>query len=134
MKNIRNALFIGLLVISSSVFAESLTLDNQTSYPKNQKSKMMVQWASTAQEVDSQNKALMYGSTLSQSSLQPVAKAGKVTLNAPSNAQYFRVLVWSKSETNPDLHTNWVNIVPNKTYNLKTDQLVPSVLMSGTGC
>jgi hypothetical protein len=121
------------LLLATTGFAENLVLENRTSYP-NQKSKIAIQWATSAKEVDEYNKAIMYGHKLNPATLQVLTQSGKITLNIPTNAEYFRVLAWSKDEENPDFHTNWVDVVPNKTYTLEKDQLVPSVLMSGSGC
>ncbi|MBS0627942.1 MAG: hypothetical protein JSS09_07005 [Verrucomicrobia bacterium] len=122
-------------MVATAGFSESFVFDNETSYPNNdQKSKIAVQWASSAKEVDEGNKALMYGYKLNPSTFQIITKQGKVTLNIPEEAQYFRVLAWSNNDENPDLITNWVDVEPNKTYTLTTDHLVPTVLMSGTGC
>lgn len=127
--------FISLLVVATPTFAENFVLENQTSYPaKNPKSKMMIQWATSAKEVDEGNNALIQGSKLNPDTLQVLKQSGKVNLSIPKKAEYFRVLVWSKDEAAPDLLTNWVDVVPNKTYTLKTDHLVPSVLILGTGC
>ncbi len=127
-------LFLSLLVATTG-FTENLVLENQTSYPvKNEKSKIAVQWASTEKEVEAGNHAIMYGLKLNPNTLQALTRTGKINLTIPNNAAYFRVLVWSKGEGEPDLHTNWVDIVPNKTYKIDTDHLVPSVLMSGSGC
>jgi hypothetical protein len=71
---------------------------------------------------------------LNPGTFQILTQSGKITLSIPNNAEYFRVLAWSKDEENPDFHTNWVDIVPNKTYTLEADKLVPSVFMSGSGC
>ena len=127
--------FLCLCFIAATGFAENLTLDNQSTYPmKHQNSKMAVQWASSAKEIEEGNQALMHGSKLNPSTLQAITKPGKIKLSIPKNAEYFRVLTWSKGDGDPDFNTNWVNIVPNKTYTLEEDHLVPSVLMSGSGC
>lgn len=126
-------LFFLALLITATGFAENLVLENQTSYPIKT-SRMVIQWASTAKEVEEGNTALMYGLKLNPASLQELTQAGKVSLSIPQKAEYFRVLVWSKGEGDPDLHTNWVEVVPTKTYTLKAEHLVPSVLMLGTGC
>lgn len=127
--------FLSLITIATTGFAENLTLENETSYPlKNQNSKIAVQWAKSAKEVQEENHALMYGSKLNADALQLLTQKGKINLSIPKKAEYFRVLVWSKGEGDPDLHTNWVDVVPNKTYTLKADQLVPTVLMLGSGC
>ncbi|HSW87123.1 MAG TPA: hypothetical protein VLG49_06460 [Rhabdochlamydiaceae bacterium] len=127
--------FLPLLVIATTGFAENLVLENQTAYPsKNPKSKIAIQWASTAKEVDESNKALMYGLKLNPRTLQVLTQTGTVNVRIPKNIGYFRVLAWSKGEGDPDLLTNWIEIVPNKTYTLESDHLVPSVLMLGTGC
>ncbi len=116
-------------------FAENLVLDNQTGYPaKNQESKMAIQWATSAKEMEEGNRALKHGFKLNADTMQILPRSGKIQVTIPKKAEYFRILVWSKGEGDPDLHTNWVDIVPNKTYTLKADQLVPSVLILGMGC
>ena len=125
-------LFISLF-LSSVGFTENFVFDNQTSYP-NQNSQLAIQWASSAKEVDEANKALMYGTKLDPKTFQVISEKGKIPVNMPEKAEFFRVLVWSNEDENPDLVTNWVDIVPNKTYTLTTDHLIPTVLMSGTGC
>lgn len=127
--------FCALLIIATTGFADNLVLENQTSYPiKNQKSKIAIQWASSAKEVEEGNNAVLNGTKINPSTLQVLSQVGKVNLSIPKKAEYFRVLVWLKGEGDPDFLTNWVDIVPNKTYTLKPDHLVPSVLMAGTGC
>ncbi len=121
------------ILLAATGFAENLVLENQTSYPAP-KSKIAVQWANSAKEVDECNKAIIYGLKLNPATFQALTQSGKINLDIPKNAAHFRVLVWSKGEESPDLHTNWVDVVPNKTYKLQTDHLVPSVLMSGSGC
>lgn len=124
-----------LLAATTAGFAENLVLENQTSYPmKSQKAKLAIQWASSAKEVQEGNEALIQDLKLNPSKLQVLSQPGKVTITIPKTAEYFRVVVWSKGEGNPDLLTNWVDIVPNKTYTLKEEHLVPSVLMIGMGC
>lgn len=136
MKTKRTLLFLLLgLLMAATGFAENLILENQTSYPvKNQKSKIAIQWASSAKEVQEHNNAMIDGSTMSPKTFQVLNQSGKVNLKIPKKAEYFRVLAWSNGEGNPDFLTNWVDIVPNKTYTLKADHLVPSILMQGTGC
>lgn len=124
-----------LLVVTTTAFAENIVLENQTNYPiENEKSKIAVQWATSAKEVEEANKAVTYGSKLNLDAVQVLPKPGKINLQIPDKAAYFRILVWSKGQKEPDLLTNWVEIVPDKTYTLKPDHLVPAVLMSGTGC
>lgn len=126
--------FLSLLVVTTTGFAENLVLENQTSYSKNQKSKIAIQWATTAKEVDDGNKAMINGSALNPDTIQILSQSKKIKLSIPKNAEYFRILAWSQGEGDPDFLTNWVDVVPNKTYTLQEDHLVPSVLMLGTGC
>lgn len=119
--------------LTTSLFAESIILDNQTAYPTKQ-SKMAVQWANSARDVDVNNKTLMYGGKLDPTTLQPVSQTGEVKLTIPIKAQQFRVLVWSKVSEEPDYSTNWIDITQGKTYTLETDYLIPVVLMPGSGC
>ena len=125
--------FFSLLVIAATGFAECITLDNQTSYPK-ETSKIAVQWATSVKDVQDANQAIMQGTKMKPGSLQIITQLGTVKLSVPNNAQHFRVLVWTKGNGEPDLLTNWVDITPNKSYILKDDQLIPSVLMPGSGC
>lgn len=123
------------LLIASTGFAANIVFDNKTTFPlKDQKSRIAVQWATTAKEMQKENKALIYGLKLNSDSLQIISQTGKIKLDIPKNASHFRILVWSKGEGAPDLLTNWVSVIPSKTYTLDKDQLVPAVLMSGVGC
>ncbi|MCC5016026.1 MULTISPECIES: hypothetical protein [unclassified Legionella] len=123
------------LIVASVGFATTIVFDNKTTFPlKDQKSRIAVQWATTAKEMQKENKALIYGLKLNSDSLQIISQTGKSELDLPKNASHFRILVWSKGVGEPDLLTNWVSVVPNKTYTLEKDQLVPAALMSGVGC
>lgn len=124
--------FLSLLAVTVNGFADTILLENQTTHP--QKSKMAIQWASSAKEAEESNQAIMFGKKLNPQKLQFIDQSGNVEVNIPEKAEYFRVLVWSSEEKEPDLLTNWVDVVPNKKYPLKQEHLVPSVLMSGTGC
>jgi hypothetical protein len=128
-----NKVVLFFLTLCATGFAENLVLENQTPYP-SKKTKIAVQWATNGREVDEGNHAIMQGTKLNQKTLQVLKQTGKVDLSIPKKAEYFRVLAWSKGEGEPDLVTNWVEIVPNKVYKLATDHLVPAVLMLGTGC
>lgn len=119
------------LMLTTTAFAEHITLDNQTSYP-NKESQMGIQWANTAKEVSDQSD--VYCPSLKLNSLKPLSRSGKTSLDSPVDAQYFRVVIWKKGETEPDLMTNWVDIQPEKTYTVNDDQLIPAVLMAGMGC
>lgn len=121
------------LLLTTSLFAKSISLDNQTPYPTKQ-SKMALQWANSAREVDESNKALMYGAKLNPDTLQTISQIGKIKLTLPPKAQQFRILVWTKSSGEPDYTTNWIDITLDKTYTLETDHLIPVVLMAGSGC
>lgn len=124
-----------LLGVAATGFADDIVLVNQTSYPnQKQNSKIAIQWAYTAQEVEAGNQAMIYGNKLDSSTLHVLTQSGKVKVNVPQKAEYFRVLAWSSGQGSPDLLTNWVQIVPNKSYTLKSDHLVPTVLMAGSGC
>lgn len=125
--------FFSMLTVAA--FADTLVLENFTSYPmEHPKSKLAVQWATSAREVDQANKAITYGSKLNPATLEMVTHSGKITLTIPPNAEHFRIVAWSTNTDDPDLLTNWVDVVPNKVYKVEKDHLVPTVLMSGTGC
>ena len=84
---------VGLfLLFNTTLFAESITLDNQTAYPTKQ-SKMAVQWANSAREVDEDNKALMYGEKLNPDTCKPSLKQGKS--NSPSLKKHSNSACWS---------------------------------------
>ena len=124
-----------LLLATSLCLAQNIVLDNRTAYPSpDPKSEMAIQWAGTAKEVEDDNIALMHGMKQNPDSLQPVQTRGKVPISSTLKAAYFRVLVWTKDSESPDLHTSWIQIAPDTTYILNTDDLVPSVLISGSGC
>ena len=128
-------LLLSFFAVTIEVFSEDLVLENQTSYPaKDKKAKIAIQWASSAKEVDEANYALTYGLQLKPESIQVLAQSGKVHVAIPDKAQYFRMLVWSTGTGDPDFLTNWVDIVPNKTFTLNKEHLVPAPLMLGTGC
>lgn len=124
---------IFFLLCLGTGFADSFILENITNHP-TKSSRMAIQWASSAREIEEGNQALRQGLKIASASLQAVSQIGAIRFTAPAKAEYFRVLVWSKGKGEPDLHTNWVQIVPDKTYTLDADHLVPSVLMSGMGC
>lgn len=121
------------LLFTIAGFANPFVLQNNTSHPAKG-SKIALQWASSAKEVEMGNQALRSGSPLDPATLHTLGQTGKMRLTSPTSAKYFRVLVWSHGKGEPDLHTNWVELVPGKTYRLEADHLVPSVLLSGMGC
>jgi hypothetical protein len=123
---------IALLFICSLGFSDNITLNNQTSIPqKNEPTKIAIQWATSARQVTDLNNQ---GTKLNTKTLQNISHTGQVNLKVPSNASYFRIFAWTKGTGEPNLLTNWVEVVPNKTYNLESSHLVPAVLMHGTGC
>ncbi|MBM3191798.1 MAG: hypothetical protein FJZ63_04010 [Chlamydiae bacterium] len=125
---------LGLLITATS-FADNFILENETPYPnKDLKSKMAVQWATSAAGMHKCDEPFIEGSRLDKSTWVMVKKQGQVNVALPKGAQYFRILVWSHDVLVPDLHTNWVQMVPDKVYTLKKDQLSPTVLMGGFGC
>jgi hypothetical protein len=127
--------FLSSLFFAVAGFAQNLQLDNETSYPqKTAKSKISIQWAASAKEVADSNNALMSSEPLNAATMQAVTAQGKTNMNIPNDAEYFRVIVWSSGKGDPDYLTNWVDVVPKKTYTIRDDDLVPAVLMSGMGC
>jgi hypothetical protein len=120
--------FALLLFFTTTLFADRFILQNETSFTK-----IAVQWATSARMVQESNEALMQGDPLSKKDLYyPHEK--KATITIPKNFAYFRVLIWQSKEKLPDLLTNWVEIVPDKTYQLKEENLTPVLLMNGMGC
>ena len=128
----RIALFF---LFATAAFAETLVLENRTSHPNtDENSRMAVQWASSASEVQTHNQASIQAMKLNPATLQDLNRQGKLKLSIPQHAEYFRVVVWIKGEGHPEFMTNWVEIVPNKTYQLKGDHLITAVLVVGMGC
>lgn len=123
---------IAILLFALTAFAEQLVIDNQTSYPSDNQ-KIAIEWASSAQEVDASNKALMYGEKFN-GQLKVLKQNGEIKVSVPKKAEYFRIVSWSKGEKVPSLSTNWIDIVPGTTYTLKTEHLVPVAIMPGSGC
>ncbi|CAM2892923.1 Uncharacterised protein [Legionella steigerwaltii] len=120
---------------ASAALADQIVLDNKTNYPaKNNPGKIAVQWVTSAEATQEANKTIINGSKLNLSSLMILPQKGQIRLTPPNHAHYFRVVVWSSGNKEPDLLTNWVDIVPNKTYIVNQDQLVSAILMSGAGC
>lgn len=129
------ALFFFLMLVITTGFADSFVLNNQAANPtKNKKSKIAIQWANSVKDVEENNSRIKQGKKLNPNSLQVLTKMGKINLDIPKNAEYFRVLVWSKGVGEPDFLTNWVDIIPSKVYTLDKDHLIPLILMSGMGC
>ncbi|KTD11818.1 hypothetical protein Lgra_1276 [Legionella gratiana] len=117
------------------VFADGIVLDNKTYYPEKGKlGKIAVQWAVSVKEVQKENKGILHDSTLNSNSLTMLTQKGKIQLTSPKNARYFRLVVWSSGNHEPDLFTNWVDIISNKTYVVNQNQLVHKRLMAGSGC
>lgn len=123
-------LFLGLL---SKASAESFILNNQSHYPK-ENMHLAIQWASTPKDTADANTLLKQGKAFNLKQTQAIERSGKITLNAPNNMHYFRVLAWSNGEKSPSLATNWVSISENITYTLEAGHLAPVVLLSGMGC
>ncbi|MDP1602132.1 MAG: hypothetical protein Q8M03_02615 [Legionella sp.] len=119
----------------SILFAENIVFNNETNYPAIDKpGKIAVQWAPTTEAIQKANKSITVGSPLDVNSLMLLSQKGKIELTPPDAAHYFRVVVWSTDKKEPDFLTNWIDIVANKSYTLNQDQLIPAVLMSGSGC
>lgn len=128
-------LFFFSIFLVSTGFSENFVLNNQTSNPTDhQKSNIAIQWATSAKDIDANKHLAQQGLKLNPKTLKFLTQTGKITLDSPKKAEYFRVIVWSKSTGYPDFFTNWVDIVPNKTYTLNKAHLIPAALMSGTGC
>ncbi len=127
-------LFFFSLLFATTGWAATFILNNQaTHFLTEKKSRMTIQWATSAKDAEENNQLILQGKKINPKSLQRLTQTGKIILTIPKKAQYFRILVWSK-DREPDLLTNWVDIVPNKTYSLTADYLIPRVLMTGMGC
>ncbi len=121
--------------MASGVFGGNIVLENKTDYPEKDKlGKIAVQWAVSAKAIQKANKDILNHATLNSNSLMMISQKGKIQLTTPNDARYFRLVVWSNDNPEPDFLTNWVDIVPNKTYVVNQNQLVHRVLMAGAGC
>lgn len=116
------------LFLKAAIFADQFTLQNQTPF-----SQIALQWASSARVAQESNDSLMQGEPLTKKELY-YPKEKNVKISIPKNAAYFRVLIWESTQTLPDFLTNWVELVPDKTYLLKEEHLTPVLLMNGMGC
>lgn len=125
------ALYMFLLLFAKAGFADSFLLNNQIT---NNNFKIAIQWASSAGEIKDYNNQIKQGEKINPSSVKFLTGLGKTRIDIPKNREYFRVLVWSKESARPDLLTNWVDAIPNKTYTLNKDLLNPIILVSGMGC
>ncbi len=97
--------FLSMLVVTSG-FAEHFVLNNQVEKStSNQKSRVAIQWASSAKEVDESNNLIRQGLKLNPDSLQVLTQLGKINLDSPKKAEYFRVLVWINGAEHPEFLT-----------------------------
>jgi len=119
--------FVFCFLFVGTFFGDDFTFENTTSFRK-----IAIEWASSAKMVQESNDSLLQNE-LPTSDLFYLNNA-KTKVFIPKNAAYFRVLVWQTKQTLPDLLTNWVDIVPGKTYFLKEEHLTPILLMNGMGC
>ncbi|TAL60307.1 MAG: hypothetical protein EPN84_09735 [Legionella sp.] len=127
--------YLCLSCVSLVAFADKIVLDNKTNYPdQSHPGKIAIQWATSVTDTQEANKIIIHGSKLDSSSLMLLSKKGSMQLTPPDHAHYFRLMVWSTGKQEPDLLTNWVDIIPNKIYTVNQDHLVPTVLISGAGC
>ena len=123
------------MFMTIALCADKFTLDNQTDYPaKDHHSKIAIQWANSADEVQANNNPASFDEMMASANLYTIDKTGKVTVKSPANAKYFRVVAWTTSDKTPNHITNWVEIKEDKTYTLDNDHLTSAALMSGMGC
>lgn len=121
--------------MATTAHSEQFMIDNQTAYPaRHQKFNIAVQWANSSKDIEVKQPVTAQGLKKHSVTLKLLTQIGKINISSPNKAEYFRVLVWSKSTNDPTFVTNWVNIVPNKTYTLNKEHLIPVALMAGTGC
>jgi len=116
------------LFFGSTLFADQMIFENKSSY-----SRIALEWATSAKVAQESNEALLQGEEIHPSKLYSIKKSySKITI--PANVSYFRVVVWNNLSNTPELLTNWVEIVPNKTYQLKNEHLTSALLLNGMGC
>ena len=131
----KNRLLFFSFLVSITGYAEPFVLDNQALKSGDiQASNIAIQWATSARDAEESNIMVRQIKKLNPDSLQALPKGGKINLNSPQKAAYFRVIIWKNGTGDPDFLTNWVDIVPNKIYTLNKEHLIPLVLMQGMGC
>lgn len=124
-----------LSLVTSVALGHSIVVNNETNYPIEGKlGKIAVEWAASNIEIQNANKAIMQGKSLAPSSLKQLTQIGKNRLSLPDTARYFRIVAWSSNQREPDLLTNWVEVMPNKIYTIKQDELSEAALIFGSGC
>ena len=128
--NMMKMMCTALLAVASGGMADSIILDNQTT---GHPSKMVIHWVASGEEARQANYAVRYDSRVDPQHTQPIQGVGPITLTVPEHAESFRILVWEEGDQDP-LLTNWVDVIPDKTYVLQDEHLSPTVLMAGTGC
>lgn len=125
-------LFLSLFA-STTLFAETITIDNQTKYPdKKSNAKIGIQWASSSKEMNQKSIDTMYQNDEPLDTL--LSNEGKNKIEAPSDAKYFRLCICSSKDSSSDYVTSWVLIVADKSYTLEQENFYPAVLSSGSGC
>ena len=131
----RHWLFLITMLLASSTYAEDIFLDNQAFSPsKHPTSKMVIQWANSAKDVEAINTMMKKTENYQLERYSIVTKDGTIKLNIPEKAGYLRVLISEKGKCAPDFLTNWLEIEANKHYTIKQKHLVPAALKSGMGC
>lgn len=119
----------------NTIFAHTITIDNQTHYPRKTSSeRLMVQWAFTAESLHQENNTTPSTLSIDSKMLQSLNQKGVLELTTPDRAQYFRILLWSPLKKQPDLLTHWVTLIPNKKYTVMNAHLMPLIMLSGLGC
>ena len=85
----KNILFFLSMFIGTTGFAESFVLNNTAPYPaSNHTSKMAIQWATSARDVDDNNNIVRKGLTLNPDSLKVLTQVGSINLDIPKKAEY----------------------------------------------
>lgn len=121
------------LIVGTTLFAETITIDNQTQYPdKKTATKIGVQWAGSSKEMNQKSIETMYQNDEQLDTL--LSKVGKNQIDIPADAKYFRLCIRSNKDPASDYVTSWVLIVAGKHYTLEQENFYPAVLSSGSGC
>lgn len=127
--------YFGLIFMTQIAFSNTIIIENKTNYPeKNKDEAIAVQWAVSANATENANRGILNAEGVNSNFFMLLTQKGKNQLALPNEARYFRIIVWFNNKQEPVLLTNWVDVVPEKTYVVNQNQLVHRVLMSGAGC
>ncbi len=128
----KTTFFLSLFAMTT-LFAQVITIDNQTPYPSSKDNTTIgIQWASSSPEMEKKSADHSYQSEGSPEFT--IQKNGKTKVTVPDNAKYFCVGVWQNNDSSPTYVTSWVKIKPKHVYTIRKEDLYRSNITGGSGC